>query len=254
MAYRIKMHLCHAEECITSVCFAALLLILSLFLVQYLSHNLGHTPPFCSGWGLWTRESMCPWAVGCCLPPKSYRVWTRAQPRLFLSHALAPAWPRTPPCPPRDDLCHGCHWGWLWNQEHNRNQELPNASIWSQMVSGKGALPTAPRCAVGCAAGYRRAATHRRPLVHAPQVRAVAVEQARGVGSAARSFFANSFATKAVYTKSAWYTPATVIIVARPMPVMTGGTVHMDTTGGAAGPGPCMRHPPAPPPPPGFER
>ena len=27
-------------------------------------------------------------------------------------------------------------------------------------------------------------------------------------------------------------------------------TVH----GGAAGPGPCMRHPPAPPPPPGFER
>ena len=24
--------------------------------------------------------------------------------------------------------------------------------------------------------------------------------------------------------------------------------------GGAAGPGPCMRHPPAPPPPPGFER
>ena len=39
------MHLCHAEECITSVCFAALFLILSLFLVQYLSHNLGHTPP-----------------------------------------------------------------------------------------------------------------------------------------------------------------------------------------------------------------
>ena len=39
------MHLCHAEECITSVCFAALFLILALFLVQYLSHNLGHTPP-----------------------------------------------------------------------------------------------------------------------------------------------------------------------------------------------------------------
>ena len=35
------MHLCHAEECITSVC---LLLILSLFSSTNFPHNLGHTP------------------------------------------------------------------------------------------------------------------------------------------------------------------------------------------------------------------
>ena len=29
-----------------------------------------------------------------------------------------------------------------------------------------------------------------------------------------------------------------------------GGVLHVVKHGGAAGPGPCMRHPPAPPPPP----
>ena len=38
------MHLCHAEECITSFCFCCSVSD-SLSLVQYLSHNLGLTPP-----------------------------------------------------------------------------------------------------------------------------------------------------------------------------------------------------------------
>ena len=39
------MHLCHAEECITSLCFCCSVSD-SLSLVQYLSHNLGLTPPW----------------------------------------------------------------------------------------------------------------------------------------------------------------------------------------------------------------
>ena len=38
------MHLCHAEECITSFCFCCSVSD-SLSLVLYLSHNLGLTPP-----------------------------------------------------------------------------------------------------------------------------------------------------------------------------------------------------------------
>ena len=38
------MHLCHAEECITSFCFCCSVSD-SLSLVQYLSHNLGLDPP-----------------------------------------------------------------------------------------------------------------------------------------------------------------------------------------------------------------
>ena len=38
------MHLCHAEECITSFCFCCSVTD-SLSSVQYLSHNLGLTPP-----------------------------------------------------------------------------------------------------------------------------------------------------------------------------------------------------------------
>ena len=52
------MHLCHAEECITSFCFCCSVSD-SLSLVQYLSLNLGLTPP--AAWELRQVTSSPPW-------------------------------------------------------------------------------------------------------------------------------------------------------------------------------------------------